>query len=49
MVAVKLMRKELENDPVALESFYKEARACARLNARRSPICSGLGSSGRSR
>src|SRR5256885_6309026 len=32
MVAVKLMRKELENDPVALESFYKEARACARLN-----------------
>src|SRR5437660_4676407 len=32
MVAVKLMRKELENDPVALESFYREARACARLN-----------------
>jgi len=32
LVAVKLMRKELENDPVALESFYKEARACARLN-----------------
>jgi serine/threonine-protein kinase len=32
MVAVKLMRKELESDPVALESFYREARACARLN-----------------
>jgi serine/threonine-protein kinase len=31
-VAVKLMRKELENDPVALESFYREARACASLN-----------------
>jgi serine/threonine protein kinase len=32
MVAVKLMRKELENDAVALESFYREARACASLN-----------------
>jgi serine/threonine protein kinase len=32
MVAVKLMRKELLNDPKALESFYREARACARLN-----------------
>jgi serine/threonine protein kinase len=32
LVAVKLMRKELENDPVALESFYREARACASLN-----------------
>src|SRR6478752_9015425 len=32
MVAVKLMRKELENDPVALEGFYREARACAGLN-----------------
>src|ERR1017187_6698947 len=32
MVAVKLMRKELETDPVALESFYREARACASLN-----------------
>src|SRR5207248_852219 len=31
-VAVKLMRKELENDPVALESFYREARACASFN-----------------
>src|SRR5438034_9071461 len=32
MVAVKLMRKELEADPVALEGFYREARACASLN-----------------
>jgi serine/threonine-protein kinase len=32
MVAVKLMRKELETDAVALESFYREARACASLN-----------------
>ena len=32
MVAIKLMRKERENDPVALESFYREARACASLN-----------------
>jgi len=32
LVAIKLMRKELENDPVALESFYREARACAGLN-----------------
>jgi len=32
LVAVKLMRKELENDPIALESFYREARACASLN-----------------
>src|SRR5947207_10226191 len=32
MVAVKLMRKELENDPVSLEGFYREARACASLN-----------------
>jgi serine/threonine-protein kinase len=32
LVAVKLMRKELENDPVALESFYREARVCASLN-----------------
>src|SRR5882757_7149973 len=32
LVAVKLMRRELENDPVALESFYREARACASLN-----------------
>src|SRR5664280_471293 len=32
LVAVKLMRKEIESDPVALESFYREARACASLN-----------------
>jgi len=32
LVAVKLMRKELESDPVALESFVREARACASLN-----------------
>src|SRR5256714_13431268 len=31
-VAVKLMRKELENDPIALDGFYREARACASLN-----------------
>src|SRR5512136_1003390 len=32
MVAVKLMRKELEHDAVALAGFYREARACAGLN-----------------
>ena len=32
LVAVKLMRMELENDPVALANFYREARACASLN-----------------
>ena len=32
MVAVKLMKKELLQDPKALESFSREARACARLN-----------------
>ena len=32
MVAVKLMRKEQLADQIALESFYREARACARLN-----------------
>src|SRR6266446_8579009 len=32
LVAVKLMRKELENDDFALQSFYREARACAGLN-----------------
>jgi serine/threonine-protein kinase len=31
-VAVKLMRKELESDPIALEGFYREARACAAFN-----------------
>ena len=40
MVAVKLMKKELLSDSVALESFYREARACAmrsRLNAHVGP------------
>src|SRR5947207_1953761 len=32
LVAVKLMRMELEKDPVALANFYREARACASLN-----------------
>src|SRR5882724_3078622 len=32
MVAVKLMKKELLEDATALEGFYREARACARLN-----------------
>jgi eukaryotic-like serine/threonine-protein kinase len=32
MVAVKLMKKEFSSDPAALEGFYREARACARLN-----------------
>src|SRR5438477_4695463 len=32
LVAIKLMRKELESDPVALDSFVKEARACASLH-----------------
>jgi serine/threonine protein kinase len=32
MVAVKLMKVELLSDPVSLESFFREARACARLN-----------------
>src|SRR5580692_695408 len=31
-VAVKLMKKELLQDPKAMESFYREARACASLN-----------------
>lgn len=31
-VAVKLMKRELADDPHALESFYREARACAALN-----------------
>jgi len=31
-VAVKLLRKELMQDPKAMEAFYREARACARLN-----------------
>jgi eukaryotic-like serine/threonine-protein kinase len=32
LVAVKLMKKELMNDPEMLQSFYLEARACAKLN-----------------
>jgi serine/threonine protein kinase len=32
MVAVKLVKKDLTNDQEAMESFYREARACARLN-----------------
>jgi eukaryotic-like serine/threonine-protein kinase len=32
LVAVKLMKKELADDPLALKSFYREARACASLN-----------------
>ena len=32
LVGVKLMKKELLEDKRALESFYREARACARLN-----------------
>ena len=31
-VAVKLMKKELAHDAKALENFYREARACGRLN-----------------
>ena len=31
-VAVKLMKKEMLEDTKALEGFYREARACARLN-----------------
>jgi eukaryotic-like serine/threonine-protein kinase len=32
LVAVKIMRKELENDAAALADFIREARACASLN-----------------
>ena len=32
LVAVKLMKKELLNDAKMLDSFYLEARACAKLN-----------------
>lgn len=31
-VAIKLMKRELCDDPVAMEGFYREARACAALN-----------------
>ena len=32
LVAIKLVKKEMMSDPAAMESFYREARACARLN-----------------
>jgi serine/threonine protein kinase len=32
LVAVKLMKKALSQDKEALDSFYREARSCARLN-----------------
>lgn len=32
LVAVKLVKKELMSDEAAMEAFYREARACARLN-----------------
>jgi serine/threonine-protein kinase len=32
LVAIKLLRREIETDPVALENFYREARFCASLN-----------------
>ncbi|HWH68815.1 MAG TPA: serine/threonine-protein kinase [Candidatus Sulfotelmatobacter sp.] len=32
LVAVKILRKESENDPAVLDSFIREARACASLN-----------------
>ena len=32
LVAVKLMKKDFSNDPVAQDNFYREARACAQLN-----------------
>lgn len=32
MVAIKLMRPELAEDPKQLEAFYREARICASLN-----------------
>ncbi|NOS68805.1 MAG: serine/threonine protein kinase [Verrucomicrobia bacterium] len=32
LVAVKLVKKELSSDPSAMDAFYREARACARLN-----------------
>ncbi|MGB9151548.1 MAG: serine/threonine-protein kinase, partial [Alphaproteobacteria bacterium] len=31
-VAVKLIKREFTEDPKAMEAFYREARACARLN-----------------
>lgn len=32
IVAIKLMKRELAEDPEALDGFYREARACASLN-----------------
>jgi serine/threonine-protein kinase len=32
LVAIKLVKKELMSDEAAMEAFYREARACARLN-----------------
>jgi serine/threonine protein kinase len=32
MVAVKLVKKEMMSDQLAMDNFYREARACARLN-----------------
>src|SRR6185295_15379326 len=32
MVAVKLVKPEMMTDALAMENFYREARACARLN-----------------
>src|SRR5213078_792989 len=32
LVAVKLVKKELMSDETAMAAFYREARACARLN-----------------
>jgi serine/threonine protein kinase len=36
LVAVKLLKKESLQDPKALESFYREARACAASTTRTS-------------
>ena len=32
LVAVKLVKKEMMSDQLAMDNFYREARACARLN-----------------
>ncbi len=32
LVAVKLVKKEMLSDQLAMDNFYREARACARLN-----------------
>ena len=32
LVAVKLVKKEMMTDQLAMDNFYREARACARLN-----------------